>query len=584
MAIGGNPCGCPEGITNCEEAYDCITTHICPNSGIRVDDEQGCFGIALGSCLGFDAQGRVAYICGGQPAPSACQRTIEQVVADGEFLIGGRLGGAANVVAWGSDRAIEYALAHDINLIMVNSFATDDGIATWSPQPRDVSMQQYTTNPADDAWARDSNEWVGFTCDVGNDANFTGRDALAPPARKTPDGGFWGYGMREYSPLLATTGLRLVGGRSLVNLFLPNGNGVRAEDVNAAIDAVNTTCTQQSTMITVDYGDLEFVAPIVGANITACVHVENSDTEVPQDVIDSGATWVSLRAHESDATIATWVASGLNVLVRTNARQYETNRLQALGVAGIYCNDPVYAGDNFPSQRSQSWASRGKAMGLLDYRSDQQAVAGAAGYTISAVSGFYIYNAPSVAALFPTPPTALFQSVLMGMLRPDNVATDWPGGIYSFTWNLRAYWNTLPTVDGSRMGMAICSNFDTEMSGNLTGLYGTRYRDIRSGYFLWVDVEDATGNMRIERIDPGGITALAFQGSAVPVVNSASRTYTVSVTPTTIRLQRSDGVFVEATDSTYRGKYMFACTQYNNTDTNTDTWETGYSFTTTWGQ
>lgn len=581
MAIGGNPCGCPEGITNCEEAYECIITHICPNSGIRVDETQNCFGVALGSCLGFDAQGRIAYICGGQPAPSACQRTIAQVLADGEFLIGGRLGGAANLVPWGSDRAIEYALAHDVNLIQIQSFALDDGIAAWAPQDRATSLQDYTTNPADDAWARPSSEWVNFVCDIGTQQNFTGRSALAPAARRTPDGGFYGFGMREYSPLLATKGLELVAGRSIVNFHLPSGLPERIEDVNAVIDAINTACAQAWTMIAV--GNMDLVAPIVAANITACVHVENVDIETPAQVLATGATWVQLRAHESDATIAEWVASGLNVLVRTNSRQYETDRLQALGVAGIYCNDPVYASDNFPDQVSQSWAGRGTSLGVLDYRSDQQAIIGKAGYTINAVSGIFMYNSPAVAAQFPTPPTALFQNMLMGMLRPSDPATDWPGGVYSFTWNLRAYWDTLPTVDGSRMGMAICSNFDTDVSGNINGLYGTRYRDIRSGYFLWVDVEDATGNMRIERIDPGGITPLAFQGSTVPVVNSAAREYTISVTPTTIRLERSDGVFVEATDSTYRGKWMFACTQFANNGTNTDTWETGFSFTTTWG-
>lgn len=586
MAIGSNPCGCPEGITNCAEAYDCITTHICPNSGIRIDEDQGCFGVALGSCLGFDAQGRIAYICGSEPGPGPCRRSFAGLTDD-EFIFCGRHGGAANLVAWGSPQAIQYAVGHGLGMIEVHCFTLDDGVATWAPQDRAQALTYYTTNLASDAWNRESHSWVSITSDPGDPSasgNFTGRNAQAPDARKTGDGdgGYFGYRMPPFSLLLAAEGLSQVDGRALVNLFLPSSNGIRPEDVNGAIRAIGTVCAQAWAMITVGTGDLSSIPTITAANITAGVLVTDPASATPQEVIDAGATWVIVEDSFTEEETQPWIDSALEVLVRTNSRQYETDRARQLGARGVVCHDPVFASNDFRGTHSQSWQGRENGLGILDYRTDQGTILGARGYTINEENGLFLYNAPEVAAVFPDQPVALFQNELIGTMRPDDPASEWPNGSYQIDVFLRAYWESVPQQDGSRMGFAFGSNFDVEMSGATTGRYGDRYVQLRSGYFCWVDVEGATGNMRIERIDQAGVTPLGFQGSTAAVVEGAVRRYTLTVTPTTIRFERSDGVFVEVNDDTYRGVWMYAVTQYANTGTNTDAWETGFSYDPLW--
>lgn len=586
MAIGSNPCGCPEGITNCAEAYDCITTHICPGSGIRIDEEQGCFGVALGSCLGFDAQGRIQYICGEAPAPGPCRRSFADL--GDEFVICGSHGGAANLLAPASPQALQYAIAQGLTMIEVPSFSLADGVGTWAPEERNVDLHLYATNPASAAWALESSTWPSVTSDPGTateGGNVTGRYALAPEARKADggDGGYLGYGLPPFSLMLAAEGLRQVDGRALVNLLLSSPQPVRGSDVNAAIQAVGAVCAQPWAMITLGQVDTGYVENVTAANITACLYVTDPAAITPQEVIDSGATWAMLDAWQDDAVLEQWSASALSVLVRTNSRQYETTRAREAGASGIVCGDPVFASDRFQGKHYQWWSGRENAMGVLDYLSDQGLIVEARGYTANEAEGLFIYNGPEVVDHFPSDPVVLFQNELLGSLRPDDPESAWPGGSYQIDVFLRPYWESVPQQDGSRMGFAFGGNFDVDLSGAVVGAYGDRYRLLRTGYFCWVDVEEAGGTMRIERIDSGGgITPLGLQVPATGIEQGVMQQYTLTVTPTTIRWERSDGEFVEVTDSTYRGVWMYGVTQYANDGDNTDAWETAVRCTPLW--
>jgi hypothetical protein len=574
VAIGSNPCGCPEGIGNCAEAWDCIQTHICPEQGLTTAG--GCLGVALGACLGFDPAGRIAYICGEEPEPGPCAATVDTLLADG-FFVGGRHGGTGHVAAPGSPQAIDYALSMSVPLIEVDAFASYDRVLVWSGWDRTVDFTVWTNNAATVASDRPVADWMGTTSDPGTLANRVGRYKRAPAAQATPDGGYLGYGLPQFSLMLAETALRRVGGRAVVNLDLAYGQtpdtafGSRSLDVTAAVQAVSGACAQQWAMVTVSYTSMTTQVPtLLAANITACVAVNEDTATTPAAVVATGAQWVRLRDTQTDARITSFVDAGLNVIVHTNSRHVETERAQGLGVAGIVADDPVYAADAFAAYGLVTFAGRQSEIGTLDYWTDQTEIYTARGYTRDNWNGLWIPNSPDVVAAMPaTTSNSVLNFGLLGMLRFSAETVN----AYTVEFSLRPEWNTRPTNSGLYAGLVISAINDVDMSGVLTGDYGTRYESQRSGYLCVCRMSN--GQMLIYRLDGTSIPLLGTSATNVPLVSGTIDDFTITVTATGITFTNEGGHTVSVNDATYRGRYFYTAT--SNVRSGPQTYQAGFS-------
>jgi hypothetical protein len=560
MAIGSNPCGCPEGIGTCAEAWECIQTHLCTGQGLTAAG--GCLGVALGSCLGFDGQGRIAYICGEAPEPGPCAVTVDTLLADG-FFVGGKEGGASARAAWASPQAIDYALANAVPFIECHAFMLNDGVMAWSGMARGQDLSIWTASGTTGAADRSSTEWISMTSDPGTLVNPTGRSKQAPAASLTPDGGYFGYYLPQFSAMLANDALRRVGGHAVVNLDTSSGgtgNLTRTNDVETAIRVVGETCTQASVMVTVNTAAMtSHSAMLAGAGITACVNLYGDTTTTPAAVAATDATWVRMEDTQTDARITSFITAGLNVLLVTNSRHIETERAQALGVAGIVCIDPVYARDQFRQLGFWNGAAKGTAIGVLDYFTDQknqvQQLA-AMGYARQETLGLWVHNSADVNATFPDTGASLLNFKTLGMLTfTDDTVPTWTCDL-----DMRFDFTSRPTSTGCYGGLVICAVNDADMTGNV-GLYGPKYTALRSGYLLVHIIGSNTGGgqLRIYRFDGSGIPLLASSAALVTPVSGSLRNYDITVTATGITFATT-GATVSVTDATYRGRYMYMAT------------------------
>jgi len=571
MASGGNPCGCPEGIATCEEVFNCMSTHICQDQGLWIDPTTDCIGLRVGTCLGFGPGGELVYTCGTEPQPGPCQRTWATVT---EFFVGGRGGGAANLVGWASPQAIDYAISNNVEMIEAHSFQGVDNIAVWSPTDKDTALDYFTTNPiTSNANSRFSNEWIALTSDPGNPANYAGRNARAPQAeRDLGDGGYMGYNLPQFSLLLATDALHRIDGRALVNLDMSSGSSTTPEDVTAGIKAINRACAQEWAMITVTPEAMALVPSITAAGIQACVGINNKSGFTPAQVVASGAQWVRINGSQSLANTTAYVTAGLKVLVHTNSRQYETTRAMNLGAAGVICNDPVYASDDFPDYGYQSFGPRTTTMGILDYFSDQGDVVNSRGYTRNALPGFFLYNAPWISDDVTTPTDSFIQSELVGSIRPKTIPAP---ASYTIALDMRVNYSTVPSSSLNRIGIIFGAVQDTDQSGIASGAYGLRYQDIRTGYVAFMHISGGNaGRVAIGRFDALGYTQLGVTATNVAFPLNTWIQFLLTVTPSTIRWERVGGPNITVTDATYRGKHVHMMTW--NSQANPATYETGW--------
>jgi len=548
-----------------------MATHVCPNQGLYVDEGRDCIGIKVGTCLGFGPGGELVYTCGEEPEPGPCRKTWADSTED--YLVGGRGGGAANLVGWGSPQAIDYAISNNFDFIESHAFALIDGVAAWSPADKDTALDYITTNPGTTVLnGRSSNEWIGFTSDPGTPANVTGRNSKSPAVEREPDGGYHGYGLPQFSMMLATDALNRINGRTLVILDTASGETpTTAADVNACIQAVNRACAQEWAMITVSPESMELCEGIEAAGILSCVAINRKSGFTPAQVQAAGAAWVRVDASRNPNDTNNWIASGLRTLVRTNSRHYETHNNQERGAAGVIANDPVYARDEFAGNNYLSFYSKGTQMGTLDYWSDQGSIVNAMGYSRNSIAGLYVYNASWISDDVTV--TSLIQPVLLGSLRPENI--DSPQS-YTLEFDMRAEWNTQPNSSLARMGIIFGCVQDTDMSGISTGsIYGNRYPPMRTGYIAYHGVGTTDeGFMAIGRFDGTDYTELVDSGTERNYPEDEWMHYTLTVTPTGILWERDGGDSVQVDDATYRGKYLFAATW--NSQENVGTWVTGF--------
>lgn len=574
MASGGFPCGCPEGIATCEEVWDCMQTHLCTGAGLGVNPQTGCLGVQLGSCLGFDGAGRITYICGEAPAPGPCRTSVQQLV-DGGFFIGGARGGAGLRVAWGSPQAIDYALSVGVPMIEGSTFALSDGVATWAPLSRSGSLSYYSNNPANDAWARQSNEWVNMTSDPGTLDNYTGRNKAAPPVFKSPDGGYFGYKMPQFNLMTLEQALRRIDGRAVAMLYaVVNGNReAQVQAIEACIQAIGQACAHSWTIVMVSQQYPELADMLTSANLPACFDFGSTPELTPQEVIDTGVSWVRIWDEAEDDVIQPFIDAGLHVLIRSNGRHYEVERARDLGAAGVLSLDPVYSKDEFPTDQNFSMVGRGPFMGTFDYWSDQLDLDMACGFTINDSGGIHSYVNPTLVSNAPSA-SGFFQNILLGNMRSKE--QEQPSS-YSISFQMRTVWDSQPVNSASRIGIAFGSLTDTDLSANSQdNVYDDRYSNIRTGYFAFVRVGvNQQGQIGIFRFTGGAAETIAETSVSRNWSQGVWNTFNLLVTPTGINWGwENASVAISNTDTTYRGKYLYLGHWASSTDPGT--WTVGF--------
>ena len=278
------------------------------------------------------------------PQPGACVETIDGL---GEFVVGGRGGGASLLHPYGSPEGLRYGLDQSLDMIVSGVWSTSDEVAVWEVYGPGTPLNVYTTSPSAGAGSSlASQEWIAQVVDAGSRDNPTGRNAYAPAAFLVPDGGWYGWYAPEYTPMTLPSVLRELSQRVVVWADIantPDGNA-SSRNVISSIRAVSTACTYASTILAVNYDMSAYVDTISNAQITPAIYLVAGQTDVTAaQVSATGVEWVRLSGSWSDAQIAPFINAGLNVILVTDSRHVSTIRAQDLGVRGIHANDPVYA-------------------------------------------------------------------------------------------------------------------------------------------------------------------------------------------------------------------------------------------------
>jgi len=547
MAGRCNSCGTP----SVDELLEAILAQlICDTGGLEVDEALRCIRVALapGGGLEFDALGRLRNNCcdGSEPIPGACVATVGGL---GDFVHAGAAGGAYLLHPQGSPQALDYALDHALDMVMGTTWSTADEVAVWQVYGPEVPLDLYTTSPTTAAGGGVmSSDWISLHVDAGTTESPTGRNAYAPSQHIDPDGGWYGWYAPQYQPLTLAGVLRRLQQRIVTFAQIDNtSDGAQAQrNVTAALRAVSTACTHDSTILGVNYDMAAYVETIENAQVTPAIYVDAGETDVTADqVAATGVEWVRLSASWSEAQIAPFIAAGLNVILLTGARHWSTLRAQALGARGIASNDPVYArgalGEIYQYYRRPtiSYVRRQTEIGHLTTMTDLQGVVDARGFTKSTEYGLFTWVTEDRPR----------NSILIGGACP---LPDPETGSYTFEAQVDAPGGPLPTGESPKIGVTICQPDDQDTapeSGN------------GSGYACFVRVgTESTGQLEIGKLVPGApyeVLATSTTSQAVPP--NDWMTFRIEISPTALTLTRTDTATpysVTTTDTQFRGPYV----------------------------
>ena len=361
----------------------CVAANL--GSGLRYDSVNGVIAVRLSgdadNAASFGSDGGI-YVpgAGASPDPASGRRTVAGLP---DQFAGGGTTGAGSMVPFGSPLGIEYAVANQLDLVNISTFALADNIAVarWDGPFSDLSNR--TDNPSTiDVNLISSVTLPSLLVDAGARDNPTGRNSGAPASLLAPDGGWYGFYANNYSPMTLMEALHLLAARAVAYASV-YGNDIESEverSLAAAIDAVVQAGAQDWTMVGVpayvDDGANNFVpspintwvGDVIAAGMTPAVDLFDDNAGgfvvTPAAVVASGADWVRIGVDEDNggssfARVQTFIDAGLQVIVHVrSSRQFDTAQAYTIGARGTTSDSPVY-----------SRGARGEA-GDLDYRKE----------------------------------------------------------------------------------------------------------------------------------------------------------------------------------------------------------------------
>lgn len=378
-------CGCnAASATTCDAIVLCVAANL--GSGLRYDTVNGVLAVRLsgdaGNAASFGSDGGI-YVpdAGASPDPASGRRTIAGLA---DVVAGGSGTGAGSMVPLGSPDCIEYAVANQLDIVNISTFALIDDIAVARWDGPTANLDVRTDSPSTiDIDHISSLTLPSLLCDAGARDTPTGRNSDAPVSLLTPDGGWFGFYANNYSPMTLQEALYQLAARA-VAYVAPFGGAVETElerYLAASMAAIIQAGAQQWAFQGIngymdDSGGDTVLAPFdpwvgdaIAAGLTPMVDLFDDApggfAVTPAAVVASGADWVRMNyspTGTSGATLARiqdFVEAGLQVVVNIrSSRQWDAMEVLAVGARGITSDSPVY-----------TRGARGEA-GDLNYRKE----------------------------------------------------------------------------------------------------------------------------------------------------------------------------------------------------------------------
>ncbi len=154
---------------------------------------------------------------------------------------------------------------------------------------------------------------------------------------------------------------------TLVPMLLPEvltayaGNVIFVPEPKGGASVANCVSALQARSIPTDQALIQsFALTGLGSAMAAGYPVMKLWTsgDTPASVLAAGVTYMGLADTQSDAVISEYVASGLKVIIYTVNTRYNLARFLALGVVGVFSDDPLYIARSTPFRNSDNFASK----------------------------------------------------------------------------------------------------------------------------------------------------------------------------------------------------------------------------------
>lgn len=245
-----------------------------------------------------------------------------------------------------------------------------------------------------------------------------------------------------------------------------------------------------------------------------------------QAIKDLGISYVAYGTNAAgDATaISNARAVGINIIRYTLDRRSQLTYDASLGTVGVMSDDPEYLNRTTALATQDTFTATGKWMiGMLANNSNR-----------GLIYAGHVWGYDAAVA-------ALYSGALMGWACPLATPTN-------FTLTFTAKHESLLSGDTTRWFSAfICADDDTEYKDSPT--------DLVEGYHLLVR---ANGTLSIYKKAKGGAVTVVASTYGAAFNLDTFVTFTVTVTPTTVSITRSDvAQTTTITDSSYRGGYFY---------------------------
>jgi glycerophosphoryl diester phosphodiesterase len=278
-----------------------------------------------------------------------------------------------------------------------------------------------------------------------------------------------------------------------------------------------TRCNMK-TSVWVACTNLSALAPATAAGMAT---MQVTDTPDPVALAAAGVSYVCMNGtNVTDAAVAAAVAAGLKVIVWNAYRQYDYAHWTGLGAVGVYSNDPFYTAA-LAKRTSDRFADQTFYPGTIMDVNDRGSFIG---------TNRYGYTAAENAV------------TLLGAISPI------AAGSYTITFSIT--FDAAGATGSAAAGLVICAPDDRAQKMNIAGA------GYQSGYYVNLN---KAGTLAVARLDaPSTSTQIGTVATTAPT-DGTTATVKVTVSPTQISIQRTDGTpstTTTVTDSTYRGGYV----------------------------
>lgn len=558
------------GADPCDYINTCVAANL--GAGLGYDEATGQFHVRLsrddGNTLHFGTDSGLKNLAGIEPVPGFCGQSIDDLPPAPEVVGARSLAGLLH--PYSSPYGVDYCLAHQLDIVhfQVATSADDVGIVSdyWTNSISGGRSSIYIGQDIRQLESATITSTLNYAGDVDDPVAYQRPDPNSPGGRDDRRGGWWGWLAPRYHQPLASEFLRKINGRSVALMHCvpaPDAHGDEATHIRGAIRAALESCAQQWTMIGVaEVANAETVianglTPIMCPDGIALPEAWGS-TELPippADLTTAGIEWILLSNHHADSVFTAYRDAGLQVLMYTNSRHTDRQRVTDLAIRGGLALDPIYyQGVDSYDYRStvDGWEHRRPTPGQLTHATDQQLVTSTTGM----VRGL---------------PEAHEQGLILpegfgdSLGRPsigfwENPLTN--STTYTLTWEMK--WTSLAPRNSTVAKAGLLFGADTDAS---TLDWPDDPEANPRGYpegqkLLYRAHQRQNGEIGLGKwpSEDSGIEYLALLDSPEMVVGEWNR-YTLEVTPTQVTFTRTtpDGQDYTVTtgDTQYRGAYCF---------------------------